>query len=239
MNRSLHLCSVQKYGPLQNQACIDNTEVDQAVSQTRSGQSLLILGLGGMTQADEHSAGEHFLQSKRHFAPVHFPLSKAPSHCSWASLVLIPIPTLLFLFPLTVSPLSGTMSKLLKYAGLFSAAASLVLPTALAATTSMHARANTDAQYKGLNVTVDDTYGDFINNVVPEFQPSDLWVQGSDCWQCALRPNLAWTIGGTWKDTTYYGGPEGRNITFKFAGASLVLTFTFSFFVFLRAYMSC
>ena len=75
----------------------------------------------------------------------------------------------------------------------------LALPALVsAAATNAGVNTNAQQQYKGLNVTVDDTYGDFINSVVPTFQPSDLWVQGSSCWQCALRPNLAWTTGGTW-----------------------------------------
>ncbi|KAH9891105.1 hypothetical protein C8Q73DRAFT_110266 [Cubamyces lactineus] len=77
----------------------------------------------------------------------------------------------------------------------------------------------------GVNVTIDDTYGDAQTGAAITYSPPGAWKVGQTCTDCTAHPDPARVYDGTWHDGTY----NFWNVTDSGTSAVPKLTATVSF----------
>lgn len=73
------------------------------------------------------------------------------------------------------------------------------------------------------NYTIDDTFGDSRTGQMAVYKPSTLWGNQT-CYGCAILPDTAQMMNGTYHEATWNPGKPQLSITINFNGKLLVST---------------
>jgi len=75
------------------------------------------------------------------------------------------------------------------------------------------------------NRTIDDTNGDSVTHVVPDYNNGDgsanVWNAQPGCSGCTLKPDASKAFDNTWHDNMYFGGTPLASVNITFTGTAI------------------